>query len=46
MNELFAAHQDDENGWGELLVDAANGFNSLNRAAMLLHAHFLCSLFV
>ena len=24
-----------------LLVDAANGFNSLNHAAILLHAHVL-----
>jgi len=43
MNGLFAAHQDDVNGWGVLVdaVDAANAFNSLNRAAMLLHARVL-----
>ena len=44
MNELFAAHQNDLNGWGMLLVDAANAFNLLNRAAMLLHANVLWSL--
>ena len=27
--------------WGVLVVDAANAFNSLNCAAMLLHAHVL-----
>ena len=41
MNQLFSAHQDQGTGWGVLLVDAANAFNSLNRAAMLLHAHIL-----
>ena len=41
MNELFSTHQDQGTGWGVLLVDAANAFNSLNRAAMLLHAHVL-----
>ena len=38
MNELFSAHQDQGTGWGVLVVDAANAFNSLNHAAMLLHA--------
>jgi len=38
MNELFSAYQDQGTGWGVLLVDAANAFNSLNRAAMLLYA--------
>ena len=41
MNELFSTHQDRGIGWGVLLVDAANAFNFLNRAAMLLHAHVL-----
>ena len=41
MNKLFYTHQDQDLGWGVLLVDAANAFNSLNHAAMLLHAHVL-----
>jgi len=41
MNELFSTHQDQGTGWGVLLVDAANAFNSLNHAAMLLHARVL-----
>jgi len=41
MNELFDIHQDQSIGWGVLLVDAANAFNSLNCAAMLLHARVL-----
>ena len=41
MNDLFITHQDQGNGWDVLLVDAANAFNSLNRAAMLLHARVL-----
>jgi len=41
MNELFSAHQDQGTGWGMLLVDAANAFNSLNQAAMLLHARVI-----
>ena len=42
MNELFSTHQDQGTGWGVSLVDAANVFNSLNQAAMLLHAHVIC----
>jgi len=41
MNELFENHQDQPTGWGILLVDATNAFNSLNCAAMLLHVHAL-----
>jgi len=41
MNELFSIHQDQGTGWDMLLVDTANAFNSLNRAAMLLDAHVL-----
>jgi len=41
MNELFAAHQYDANSRGVLLVDAANAFNSLKCAVMLLFAHVL-----
>ena len=32
MHELFETHQDQSTGWGVLLVDAANAFNSLNCA--------------
>ena len=39
MNDLLNTPQDQENGWGVLLVDAANAFNSLYCAALLLHAH-------
>ena len=41
MNQLFSAHQDQGTGWGVLLDDAANAFNSLNHAAMLMHARVL-----
>ena len=41
MKELFSTHQDQGSGWDVLLVDAGNAFNSLNHAAMLLHAHVL-----
>ena len=49
MNQLFSTNQDQETGWGVLLVDEANAFNSLNRTAMLLHAHVfwpLCAHFL
>jgi len=29
MNELFTTHQDNVNGWGVLLVDAANALKTL-----------------
>jgi len=41
MNELFKIYQDQPTGWRVLLMDAANAFNSLNHAAMLLHARVL-----
>ena len=41
MNQLFSTHQDEGTGLGVLLVDAADAFNSLNRAAMLMHARVL-----
>ena len=38
MNSLFMDHQCSPSGWGVLMVDARNVFNSLNRTAMLLQA--------
>ena len=35
VNELYMAHHNLPTGWGFLLVDAKNVFNSLNHAAML-----------
>ena len=41
MIEMLSTHQDKDSRWGMLCVDAANAFNSLNHAAMFLHAHVL-----
>ena len=40
MQDLFSEKKKEEN-WGILLVDAANGFNALNRKAMLWNVRHL-----
>ena len=40
MQELFEDNKNEED-WGILLVDAANGFNALNRKAMLWNVRHL-----
>lgn len=49
MSDLFDANFDSVDGWGVLLVDTSNSFNSLNCTAILLHACVLwprCSHFL
>ena len=49
MSDLLDANINSVDGWGVLLVDVSNAFSSINRTAMLLHAHVLwprCSRFL
>ena len=48
ITDLFEEHRDWPSGWGVLLVDASNAFNSLNRAALFWNVRILwprCSRF-
>jgi len=39
MTVLFDANCNSVDGWGVLLANASNSFNSFNHTVMLLHAH-------
>ena len=47
MSDLF--NENEEDGWGVLMIDASNAFNSINRQAALWNVRVIwpsCSLFV
>ena len=46
MSDFFDAIIDSVDGWGVLLVDASNAFNSLTHTAMLLYMLVFCGLAV